>query len=176
MFLIHRKPSGSLLLQRRVEKRATMSSFGERNTVDLSSDEDWATDKREFVLNERERLLDKREAIADQRDAIADARESELDARDQGLGVSQSVDHRTDRAVAERARAAAQVSRGEARRLALAAVEVARSELASTGRVPPLLAEFAILAKHLQGSASLDECLNDIVQFTHRITSASDAS
>jgi GAF domain-containing protein len=152
-----------------------MAVSGDRDSeTRTASDEEWATDKREFVLDHRERLLDERERIADRRDAIANARERELDARSRVLDVVDSPEFHSSRATTTSARAAAAVSRGEARRLALAAVEVARSELSKSGYVPPLLAQFAILAKHLHGSASVQECLDDILHFTNRIMSSSD--
>jgi hypothetical protein len=137
-----------------------------------ASEEEWAVDKREFVLDERERLLDRREVIADQRDAIADERERQLDVRARALDLLDTDGISSARAEGQRGRADAATSRGEARRLALAAVEIARSELAASQRVPPLLAQFAVLAQHLHGSATIDECLDDILQFTDRIVSA----
>jgi hypothetical protein len=146
-----------------------------------TTDAQWASDKREFVLDDREANLDERERLADERERLANEREALADERDRAFQHrSQALDGfdasaaRTERVIAGKARAVAGLSRGEARRVALAAVEVARSELARSEHVPPLLAQFAVLARHLHGSPSLEECLADVLAFTHRISEPSD--
>jgi GAF domain-containing protein len=135
---------------------------------------EWAADKREFVLNERERVLDERERMGNVRDGIADERERLADQREALLGVLTNSSAADARLVARDRRVTAELSRGEARRIALAAIEVARSALEHAEYVPPLVAEFAVVAKHLYGSADIEECLTDIVEFTQRLIRASD--
>ena len=147
---------------------------GDPSAGTAPTEADWASDKRTFVLDERERMLDEREQIADQRDVIADRRERLLDERADVIDVVESSVHRSEREAAAVARSEAAVSRRDARRLVQSAVEVARAELARSAHVPPLLAQFAVLAEHLHGSATIEECLADIVQFTSRIVSDAD--
>lgn len=136
----------------------------------------WSLDKREFVLDHRESILDERERVADERDSIADIREMGQDDRSRALADRDGGDApASGTSNARDARAAAALSRGEARRIALAAVEVARSDLARSQRLPPLVAEFAVLAKHLHGSTTVSECCDDIVRFTDRMMTSADS-
>ena len=139
------------------------------------SDDDWAADKRTFLLDERERLLNERESIADEREALADHREATDDLRAASIAFAEPDGAADDRVRQRAHRDVARDDRRSARAEVMEAVEAARTAFTYPDGLPPLVAQFAVLARQLQRSASVEECLDQIVTFADRALTASDS-